>query len=100
MCLTLEEMKSYLRIDADDHTQDEEITSAMVAAEDAVRTHIDDGQDGDTFFSSELEGKREKAKRTVKLLADSLFENRESETPGTVTNTRAFKFLMDQLKNY
>lgn len=100
MILTLEEMKRHLRIDEADLTQDEDIQSAMVAAEAAVRTHVDDGQDGDTVFASDLAGTREKAKMVVKMVAASLYENRESETTATVTNTKAFKLLIDQLKNY
>lgn len=100
MVLTLEEMKAHLRIPEEDTSQDEEVRRAMVAAESAIRTHIDDGQDGDSVFDTELEGQLEKAKMAVKQLAASFFENRESETTATMVNTRAFKFLIDQLKTY
>lgn len=100
MQLTLEEMKRHLRIPEEDHTQDDDIQSAMVAAESALRTHVDDGQDGDSVFASDLEGTREKVKMAVKQLATSFFENRESETTAQTVNTKAFKFLIDQLKTY
>ncbi len=100
MLLTLEEMKRHLRIPEEDHTQDDDITCAMVAAESALRAHVDDGQDGDSVFGSELTGVQEKAKMAVKQLATSFFENKESETAAVMTNTKAFKFLIDQLKTY
>ena len=100
MFLTLEEMKEHLRIDEADTTQDKAISSAIVAAESAVRTHVDDGEGGNTVFASDNEGKRDQAKMFAMLVAASLYETRESETTATVTNTKAFKFLIDQLKNY
>ncbi len=100
MTLTLEEMKRHLRIPDEDHTQDDDVQCAMVAAESALRTHVDDGQDGDSVFGSELVGVQERAKMAVKQLATTFFENRESETTANMTNTKAFKFLIDQLKTY
>ena len=100
MVVTLEEMKEHLRIEQDDDTQDRQILSAIVAAEGAVRTHIDDGQNGDSVFLSEDESKREKGKVVVRMVAASLYEDRESEITGTVTTTKAFQMLIDQLKNY
>ena len=100
MLFTLEEMKRHLRIPEEDHTQDDSVQSAMIAAESALRTHVDDGQDGATVFDSDIIGVQEKAKMAVKQLATSFFENPESETTAAMTNTKAFKFLIDQLKTY
>jgi uncharacterized phage protein (predicted DNA packaging) len=100
MLVTLDDMKEHLRIEQDDTTQDNEIKRALMTAENAVRTHIDDGENGESVFSSSDDALVEKGKCVIMMLAADLFENRESETVGTMVETKAFKMLIDQLKNY